>query len=130
MWLLLLIMLHGQVYAWPEPFDDRAACERAGSDVMSGQGEVVIIARASRVAFVSALPRNIRRARSLHPTMREMQMSDEDLEKTVVTMIYPRSWSPDAASDSPGIRADRESSLDKARRIIAVVRQAPMRLLP
>jgi hypothetical protein len=56
-------------------------------------------------------------------------MSDDDLERTVATMIYPRSWAPDVA-DRPGVRADREASLDKARRIIAVVREAPMRLVP
>ena len=53
-------------------------------------------------------------------------MTDEDLEKTVATMIYPRSWAPDAPATS-GVAADREASLAQARRIIAVVRQAPMR---
>lgn len=56
-------------------------------------------------------------------------MSDADLEKTVATMIYPKSWSPDAP-DLPGIAADRKASIEKARRIIEVVRQAPMRLVP
>jgi hypothetical protein len=42
-WLLLLVMLQGRVYAWPEPFADKAACEREGNAIMVGQGEVAIV---------------------------------------------------------------------------------------
>lgn len=43
MWILVIVMLSGQSYQWPERYPSRAACEAAGRDLLEHQDEVVLI---------------------------------------------------------------------------------------